>query len=291
VPKRSSRPEFVPSDINTMLSRIYRARQDMIRPVLEHPRDHILLNIRELAAKLQVDPATVSRTIVAMGFPGYREFQRFLHQLSIVQTTALDQMQASKKRDTSFSNRLQETLESVTKNLEGLVNSLDPDRLETLAARFYKAKRVIILGGDLAESLVSFLHYVLTLLGFHAIAATNAGHITHLMRGTTKDDLVVAISFRRGLRQTVEGLLQAKANGAYTVGITDTSISRLARSADEAFIVSVDTPPFGPSYVAPMALLDAILSAIANHRRPRTLAILKEAEKEQRTGYRWYPEL
>jgi hypothetical protein len=56
-------------------------------------------------------------------------------------------------------------------------------------------------------------------------------------------------------------------------------------------IVSIDAPPFGPSYVAAMALLDAILSAIANHRRLRTVAILKEAEKEQRTGYRWYPEL
>jgi RpiR family carbohydrate utilization transcriptional regulator len=289
--KRSSQSECVPNGINTMLSRIYRARQDMIRPVLEHPRDYILLNIRELASRLQVDPATVSRTILAMGFPGYREFQRYLHQLSIAHTTAFDQMRATNSHQSSFSGRIQETLKSATENLEGLINSLDAERLDALAARFYKAKRIIILGGDLAESLVSFLHYQLTVLGLNAVSATNAGHITHLMRGTTKDDLVVAISFRRGLRQTVEGLLQAKANGSFTIGITDTSISRIASSSDEAFIVSTDTPPFGPSYVAAMALLDAILSAIANHRRARTLAILKEAEKEQRTGHRWYSEL
>ncbi len=263
----------------------------MIRPALEQPREYILLNIREFAAKRQVNAATVSRTILAMGFPGYREFQRYLHQLSIAHTTALDQMQASRKDQASFAGKVQETLDTATRNLQRLVNGLEITRLEKLAVRFYAAKRIILLGGDLAESLTYFLHYILTLLGFHTVAATRAGHITHLMRGATKHDLVVAISFRRGLRQTVEGLLQAKANGAYTVGITDTSISRLARASDETFIVPIDIPPFGPSYVAPMAMIDAILSAVANHRTARTLAILKEAEKEQRTGFRWYPEV
>ena len=285
------RSEITAGGIDEMLGRLYRARQDMIRPVIEHPREYILLNIRELAARLHVDPATVSRTILAMGFASYREFQRFLHQLSIAHTTALDQMRSAQKRNASFSGRVRETIDCVTRNVEGVFSTMDPERLEALAARFYKAERVIILGGDLAECLASFLQYQLTMLRIHALAATGPGQTTHLIRSTSGSDLVVAISFRRGLRQTVEGMLQAQQNGSYVVGITDTSISRIARSADETFIVSVDAAPFGPSYAAAMALLDAILSAIANHRRSRTLSILKDAEKEQRTGYRWYPEL
>ncbi len=39
-----------------------------------------------------------------------------------------------------------------------------------------------------------------------------------------------------------------------------------------------------------MAVLDAILSAIANRRRSMTMAVLKEMEKEQKNGNRWYPE-
>jgi RpiR family transcriptional regulator, carbohydrate utilization regulator len=273
-----------------MLSRIHRSRQDMIRPVLEEPREYVLLSIHELAARRQVDAATVSRTILAMGFPSYRDFRRYLHQLSIAHTTALDQMQATIKDTSTFSSRVQDTLDSASSNVHRVVNSLEIDRLRKLAARFYKAKRIFILGGDLAESLVSFLHYLLILLGFEAIAATRAGHITHLMRDSTERDLIIAISFRRGLRQTMEGLLQGKANGSYVVAITDTSISPLARAADEAFIVPIDAPPF-TSYVAPMALLDAIMSAVANYRTDRTLAILKGAETEQRDGFRWYPEL
>lgn len=262
----------------------------MIRPVLEAPREYVLLSIHELAARRQVDAATVSRTILAMGFPSYRDFRRYLHQLSIAHTTALDQMRATIQDASTFSGRVQETLDSATTNVHRVVNSVEMNRLRSLAARIYKAKRVLILGGDLAESLVSFLHYLLILLGFDAIAATRAGHITHLMRHSTKRDLIIAISFRRGLRQTMEGLLQGKANGSYAVAITDTSISPLARASDEAFIVPIDTPSF-TSYVAPMALIDAIMSAVANYRTERTLARLKEAEREQRDGIRWYPEL
>jgi len=281
---------FVPTSLNAMLSRIHRSRQDMIRPVLEQPRDYVLLSIHELAARRQVDAATVSRTIIAMGFPSYREFRRYLHQVSIAHTTALDQMRASIKDTSTFSSRVKETLDSATSNVHRVVNSLEVERLKNLAARFYKANRILVLGGDLAESLVSFLHYLLIFLGFDATAATRAGHITHLMRDSTKRDLIIAISFRRGLRQTVEGILQGRANGSYAVAITDTSISPLARASDEAFIVPIDAPPF-TSYVAPMALIDAIMSAVANYRTDRTLTILKEAEKEQRDGSRWYPEV
>lgn len=282
--------EFVPNSLNAMLSRIHRSRQDMIRPVLEQPREYVLLSIHELAAKRQVDAATVSRTILAMGFPSYRDFRRYLHQLSTAHTTALDQMRATIKDTSTFSSRVKETLDTAASNVHRVVNGLEMDRLENLAARFYKAKRIIIMGGDLAESLVTFLHYILIFLGFNAIAATRAGHITHLMRDSTKRDLIIAISFRRGLRQTVEGILRGTANGSYAVAITDTSISPLARASNEAFIVPIDAPPF-TSYVAPMVLLDAIMSAVANYRTDRTLTILTEAEREQREGFRWYPEL
>jgi hypothetical protein len=35
-------------------------------------------------------------------------------------------------------------------------------------------------------------------------------------------------------------------------------------------------------------LVNAILAACAQYRRPQTLAILKEIAEEQRKGFRWY---
>lgn len=288
--KSALRLEKQEPSVSTLLNRLYRTRQEMMRPILEHPREYVLFSIRALAEKLQVDPATISRTVIAMGFANYREFRKYLHQRSIAHSTAFERMHATDGSHTSFEGYVRKTLDGAFRNLEGACNNLDIHHLKSVADRFYTARRIYILGGDLAVSLVHFLHYQLMELGFDVTAATSGGHVTHLMHRVTKKDLVIAISFRRGLRQTVEGLKQARAKGCYTIGITDTSISPIARSADESLFVSVDVPHFGASYVAPMAVLDAIVSAIANRKRARSMAILKQMEEDQKTGYRWYSE-
>jgi RpiR family carbohydrate utilization transcriptional regulator len=262
-------------------------RQEIIRPILEHPRDYVLLSVRAMAKRLKTDPATVVRIVRGLGFASYRDFQRHLHDLSIAFATSLDTMQSAGKA-TNMPAYVRDALEHDLKNLHGLKNSLDATRLVSLAKRFYDARRIVVLAGDLAAILADYLEYQITLLGLPVFTGTSAGRIAHLVRTVNKSDLVMAISFRRGLRQTVEGVHLAKARRAYCVGITDTYISPLARECDEVFLASVDSTSFGASYAAPVALVNAILAACGQYHRPQTLAILKEIAEEQRKGFRWY---
>ncbi len=262
-------------------------RQEIIRPILEHPRDYVLLSVRAMAKRLKTDPATVVRIVRGLGFASYRDFQRHLHDLSIAFATSLDTMQSA-GRVTSMPAYVREALEQDLKNLHGLKNSLDAPRLVSLAKRVYDARRIVLLAGDLAAFLADYLEYQITLLGLPVFTATSAGRIAHLVRTVSNRDLVLAISFRRGLRQTVEGVHLAKARSAYCVGITDTYVSPLARECDEVFLASVESTSFGASYAAPVALVNAILAACGQYRRPQTLAILKEIAEEQRKGFRWY---
>src|SRR5580704_5056667 len=264
-------------------------RQEIIRPILEHPRDYVLLSVRAMAKRLKTDPATVVRIVRGLGFASYRDFQRHLHDLSIAFATSLDTMQsAGKVTSTSMPAYVRDALEQDLKNLHGLKNSLDAPRLVSLAKRFYDARRIVLLAGDLAAILADYLEYQITLLGLPIFTATSAGRIAHLVRTVNQRDLVIAISFRRGLRQTVEGVHLARVRSAYCVGITDTYISPLARECDEVFLASVESTSFGASYSAPVALVNAILAACGQYRRPQTLAILKEIAEEQRKGFRWY---
>jgi RpiR family carbohydrate utilization transcriptional regulator len=262
-------------------------RQEIIRPILEHPRDYVLLSVRAMAKRLKTDPATVVRIVRGLGFDSYRDFQRHLHDLSIAFATSLDTMQSA-GRVSSMPTYVREALEQDLKNLHGLKNSLDAPRLVSLAKRFYDARRIVLLAGDLAAILADYLEYQITLLGLPVFTGTSAGRIAHLVRTVTNRDLVLAISFRRGLRQTVEGVHLAKARSAYCVGITDTYVSPLARECDEVFLASVESTSFGASYTAPVALVNAILAACGQYRRPQTLAIVKEIAEEQRKGFRWY---
>ena len=50
----------------------------------------------------------------------------------------------------------------------------------------------------------------------------------------------------------------------------------------------METPSFGASYVAPMALIDAIVAAVGGVKRRRIMSLIKQADEEQRRGFRWY---
>ena len=282
-----SQTQAPPINLPERIDHLSAKRQEIIRPILEHPREYVLLSVRAIAKRLHTDPATVVRIVRGLGFSSYREFQHHMHELSLAFATSLDTMQAV-SRDSDMPAYVRDSLGQDLKNLQGLKNSLDAQRLAAVAKRFYEARRIVLLASDLAATLAAYLEYQISLLGLPIFSATSTGRITHLARAVTKQDLVIAITFRRGLRQTVEGAQHARAKGAYCIGISDTYLSPLARECDELFIASTESTSFGASYVAPISLLNAILAACAQYRRPQTLALLKEIAEEQRKGFRWY---
>ena len=262
-------------------------RQEIIRPILEHPREYVLLSVRALAKRLHTDPATIVRIVHGLGFENYKQFQRHLHELSLAFATSLDTMRQGES-DRGTGSPAGDSVLYDLKNLQGFKNSLDPKRYKQLAKRIHEARRVVILAGDLATVLADYLGYQLSLLGLPIHVASSPGAIAHTVFLLTKQDLVIAISFRRGLRSTIEGVQQARERGAYCVGIADTYVSPLAQKCHEVFLASINSVSFGASYTAPIALANAILTAVGEFHRSRTMAIVRELAEEQRRGSRWY---
>jgi DNA-binding MurR/RpiR family transcriptional regulator len=277
------------TDINLAerISQLSIKRQEIIRPILEHPREYVLLSVRALADRLQTDPATIVRIVHGLGFESYRQFQHHLHEMSLAFATSLDTMKSSSSGGDA-DDPPRDSLFRDLKNLQALKNSLDVQRFQPLSKRVYGARRIVILGGDLASVVADYLGYHLNLLGLPVWVASTTGSITHSVRPLTDRDLLIAVSFRRGIRQTIEGSEQARAKGVYCMGITDTYLSPLARSCQETFLVSIESVYFGVSYIAPIALCNAMLTAIGEFRHSRTMAIVHELDEEQRKGSRWY---
>jgi len=293
VPKMASRSKKTPRSktlltLSARLGMLSPKRQAVIKPALEHPRECVLLSVRALAERLHTDPATTVRIVRGMQFASYREFQHYLHDLSITHATSLENMRTRMRKTRSIPAEIKSSLDQDRQNLDSVMRAVDPPEIAALTRRIYTAQRVLIIGGDLATNLVKFLEHHFMILGLPVSTASSPAEVVHKVRFLGKKDLVIAISFHRGLRQTVEGLRQARSNGTYCVGITDSMTSPIREFAQECFVTSVATNSFGASYVAPMALLNVIVVACANHKRQRTLAVLKKVEQEQRHGFRWY---
>jgi len=73
-----------------------------------------------------------------------------------------------------------------------------------------------------------------------------------------------------------------------TFGITDSETSPIARVCNESCFASVASPSFVGSYVAPLSLLGAVLTACAHTQTARALELLRRSEEEDRADHRWY---
>jgi len=286
-PKREPRhPHFQAATV-LQLHDLSEARRKIIRPVLESPRDFVLLNVRDMARRLETGSATVVRIVQALGFSSYKEFQHYLHYLSITSATILDSMQAGGS-STQTPKFLRDSRRQLQQNIEFVLERVDLHQVLNIAVRIDAAERILLLGGDMAAPLVDYMEYHLTIAGLPVVAATSPGRATHLARSTGTKDIVIGISFRRGLRMTIEGIQKARENGAYCVGVADSPLSPLARFSNELVIVPINSLSFAASYVAPIALIDLITAAVGSLRRKQVVDRLQEADFEQKHGYRWY---
>src|SRR5580698_6765914 len=133
-------------------------RQLIIQPVLESPREFVLLNVRDMARRLSTGPATIIRIVQALGFQGYKDFQHYLHDLSVTSATILDSMQAG--GNASHTPKiLRGTRKQLQQNLAFVQNNVDLQQVLHVATKLHEAKQILLLGGDMASSLVSYMEY------------------------------------------------------------------------------------------------------------------------------------
>lgn len=265
------------------------SRKKLLRLILENPEDTFFLSSRELAKRYKVDAATIVRTIQVLGYGKFAEFAADLRAHFITRITPYTLLKAASQEKRTLSDRIRNSLSLDLRNLQSLQSTLDPEPIIALAKLVKRARRILVVGIDLAASLSWHLSYGLMSLGFAAEGPVGGtGNIQKRVRSLTSKDLLIAISYKQGLRETVEAALRAKKQGVPTFGITDSIDTPIARICDNVSITSVTSVSFANSYVAPMALLGTILVACAHTRTARTLALLRRSEEEDRADHRWY---
>jgi DNA-binding MurR/RpiR family transcriptional regulator len=267
------------------------SRRRLIREILDNHEQTFFLSSREMAKRYNVDAATIVRTVQALGYDRFADFAADLRQHFVNHITPYTVLKAATQEKRSVSQQIQHCLERDLESLSILRSSLAPDRVVDLAKRIHGARSILVVGVDLAASLAWFLAYGLIPLGFAAEAPTGStGNLQHKIDLLTPKDLLVAISFGKCLRETVEAVDRAHGRGIPTFGITDSDTTPIALHCDDYLVAPTSSPSFTGSYVAPIALLNTIIVACAHLRPKRALAMLSRTEQEYRTGRRWYQE-
>lgn len=284
-----SKPSLTSLEVRFAQSPLSGTRRQLIREILDNHEQTFFLSSREMAKRYNVDAATIVRTVQALGYERFADFAADLRQHFVNHITPYTVLKAATQEKRSVSDQVQHCLERDVESMSILRSSLEMNRAVELARLIHGARRILVVGVDLAASLAWFLAYGLTPLGFDADAPVGStGNLQHKIDLLTEKDLLVAISFGKCLRETVEAVQRAHAAGVPTFGITDSDTTPIALHCDDYLVASTSSPSFTGSYVAPMALLNTIIVACAHLRPKRALAMLSRTEQEYRTGTRWY---
>lgn len=285
----SSKLSLTSLEVRFAKSSLSGSRRRLIREILDNHEQTFFLSSREMAKRYNVDAATIVRTVQALGYERFADFAADLRQHFVKHITPYTVLKAATQEKRSVTDQVRHCVERDVESISVLRSSLATDRAVELARRIHGARRILVVGVDLAASLAWFLAYGLTPLGFDAEAPVGStGNLQHKIDLMTEKDLMVAISFGRCLRETVEAVERGHGRGVPTFGITDSDTTPIALHCDDYLVASTSSPSFTGSYVAPMALLNTIIVACAHLRPKRALAMLSRTEQEYRTGNRWY---
>jgi DNA-binding MurR/RpiR family transcriptional regulator len=264
-------------------------RQNLIGSILDHAPETYFLSSHDLARRYKVDAATIVRTVQALGYRRFSDFSADLRRQFVARMSPYTVMIVAAHERRSIEGRIRESVDRDLENLGQVQRTLDLGRVAEVARRIHRARRIQVVGVDLMAPLAEFFAYGLLPLGLSAEAPVgSSGNLYHKIRLLGPRDLLVAISFGRCLRETVEAAKRARHRGVPTVAITDSASTPLARSCDDVLIASISSPVVTGSLVAPMGVMNALLTACAYVRPKASMALLRQTEEEYRSGAWWY---
>ena len=218
----------------------------------------------KLGTEVGVSESTVVRFVMEFGFEGYPEFRRALLELIRSKLTAAQRVEVTNNLigDGDVLDKiLGADIDKIKRTLEGI----DRVAFDKAVRSIVKAKTVYIMGMRSSSYLAGFLNYSFRIISDNVrlIQTTSGSDTFEQMMSVSEGDAFIAISFPRYSRSIARGVEFAKSMGADVIAITDSESAPIASFADQLLVAQSDMASFADSLVAPMAVINALIVAVA----------------------------
>jgi len=224
--------------------------------------------VAEMAEGAGVQSSAFMRFCQIMGFSGFSEMQKLFRDSYAGgwpdYSTRLQHL-----RETATGSApalLAEFAEAGRTSLEGLLKTIDPQALEKAVQLLASAHTIHIVGIRRAFPVASYLAYALEKMHVPAMLHSAVGKLENL-HAIREGDVLLAITFSPYSPETVAMAEAVAARGIDVVGITDTFVSPMSKSAKQTLLVSeVDFGAFR-SLSATLCLAIALAVAVGTLRQ------------------------
>lgn len=231
-----------------------------------------------LGETVNVSESTVVRFANTLGYDGYRELQKELHELVKNKLTTVQRLSMSSEYSNK-ENALRIAMEKDVENIEKTINEIDLVAFQESINLILNAENVYILGLRSSSFLAGYLGFYLSFIikGVKVLTSGPNDVFEQLLRVDSKD-LIIGISYPRYSKRTLEALDFCMEKGCKIISITDSLISPASKDSDISLIASSDMLSFVDSLVAPMSLINALIVSIGMEKKDDITSSFEDLE-------------
>lgn len=274
-----TKPADLKQKITAQFHNLSTAQKNLAGYLLEHYDKAAFLTASRLGAVVGVSESTVIRFATTIGYHGYPEMQEAMQEMVRNKLNTVSRLR--KSAELSGENAtVREILQTDMENLRKTLQEISVEAFEAAVEEIVKAKTIYVLGLRSAHCAAVFLGFYLEMIKKKVrVVPWSVSSIMEQLSGIGGEDLVIAISFPRYTRQTIEGTACAKKAGARILAITDSIVSPLAQWADLTLTAESDLGSFIESFTAPLSVINALVTAVGRKQKTKTISTLEQLEK------------
>lgn len=263
--------------INKKYPEMSKGQKKIAEYILHNYDKAAYLTAVKLGQAVKVSESTIVRFAYMLGYDGYPLLQEALQDILRSKLTAVQRAEIASGME--IKSVLKNTLKADIENIRLTIEEADGEIFEKAIESLINARSVYIIGLRSALPLVQFMGYYFSfILDNVKLVTSGVNDIFEQLIQINKDDILIAVSFPRYSKRTIEAITFSKEKGATILAITDSVRSPLAKVATYSLIARSDMASFADSLVAPLSLINALIIAVANHKRKEVAAKFSELE-------------
>jgi DNA-binding MurR/RpiR family transcriptional regulator len=248
--------------------------------LLSHFEEIPFQTVAEISSKAGVSDSTVIRFSRAFGCDGFPELKEKFQGAILEKLSPSERLHKVIDFPNNFKDLVSLVFEREVQNLKETEKRLEIENIEKIAKCIIKARGKYVTGLRASSGCAHLLGRFLTQILPNVVTILDGdSRLFEGIRDIGKKDVLVAISYSRYTKTTIEALQFARDRKASTVTITDSKLSPAAQLSKFTLIAPANSYNFANSYTGCISIINLLVTLIIHMEKDQAEMNLRAREE------------
>jgi DNA-binding MurR/RpiR family transcriptional regulator len=255
---------FYQDIINEKFHSFSKGLQIIARQLLDDPDTFAFKSAAQVGETIGVSETTVIRFCHALGYSGYSLFQKDIQEELLKGKSSLGKFQAEKQAVGQEDSFYKQVMLNDALNIRRTAKQIDEEKLEEAVIKLTEATNILVAGVRSSHAVAHWLTFSLDLIrGNIRLYKPDMDDIILRLSEMNDKGVIVVFSFHRYALETLNLAKEAKKQGVFVIGITDSAIAPIREDADLILPVQLSVQSTLDTAPAVFSLVNALIAGVS----------------------------